>query len=79
MWKIPIFPHAGKEHKRQPPVCSLQVFGFYVHVPHLLSYRLAGKVQRAATENKSQGSSFLAKQRGRLREGWHVEELEGGN
>lgn len=35
------------------------------------------KVQRAATENKSHGSSCLAKQRQRRRERWHVKGREG--
>lgn len=43
--------------------CALECVIFNVHVPLLLSNRLAVKVQRAATENKSHGSRCFTKQR----------------
>lgn len=46
----------------------IRVWFYNVNVPLLQSNRLAVKVQRAATENKSHGSSCLAKQRQRRRD-----------
>lgn len=60
--------------------CALEFVIFNVNVPLSLSNRLAAKVQRAVTENKSHGSSCLAKQtqKGRRHVKEQEEEREGG-
>lgn len=62
------FPHVGDAWTEAEEQCAVEFVISNANVPLLLSNRLAVKVQRAATENKSHGSSCLAKQRQRRTE-----------
>ena len=74
------FPCVGDAWTEAEEQCALEFVISNANVPLLLSNRLAAKVQRAATENKSHGSSCLAKQtqRGRRHVKEQEEEREGG-
>lgn len=63
-----IFLHVGDALTEAEEQGALEFVIFNANVPLLLSNRLAVKVQRAATEDKSRDSSCLAKQRRRQSE-----------